>query len=87
MNWSHLARDRDEQPGTCEHGTEPSGPKNRGISRTAEQLLIFQERFCTMELVNKYGKAYSITIFSDVLTTTYLHRRDIQILQIQMYSC
>jgi hypothetical protein len=54
MEWIHLAQDRDNWGGSCEHGNEPSDfHKMSGNSSVAEQLATSQEGLSSMELAEQ----------------------------------
>jgi hypothetical protein len=53
MNWFHLAENRGQVAGSCEHSNEPlNSIKLLGNSGVAERLAASQEGLSSMELVS-----------------------------------
>jgi hypothetical protein len=52
----HLAQDRDQQWGSCEHDDEPFGfHKRKGISPSPELLSVPQNELCSMEFCFQFS--------------------------------
>jgi hypothetical protein len=51
VDWIHLAQDKVQVAGSCEHGNEPSGSIKCGeFLEQLSVLLVSQEGLCSMEL-------------------------------------